>query len=228
MLILTPDVAVAATLILGAAPVPAPGPADAAVPAPVAVSAPAKSPRWSAAPGRRLTSSSRTRRRRRRAVRCPGQSSGMAARPSWARGGRPGGNNYTTAIVKGFLVIDAPQMLMDTKPGFRAGLSRGNLLLHELGHVAGLDHVSSATVLMNKRLTGRTPNGYAAGDRAGWPRWVARPAASTGSGSGLQQLSASLGTTPTPRKRRGQTCTTPVLGPRSVLEEAVPSPLLHV
>ena len=76
-----------------------------------------------------------------------------------------GGNNYTTAITKGYLVIDVPQMLRDLRPGFGAGASRGNLLLHELGHVAGLGHTNSG--LMNNRLNWRSPKGYAAGDLAG-------------------------------------------------------------
>ena len=81
-----------------------------------------------------------------------------------------GGNTHTTAIVKGFLVIDTPQMRRELKPGFRAGLSRGNLLLHELGHVAGLGHPNNASLLMNPRMDRRTPKGYAAGDRAGLSR----------------------------------------------------------
>ena len=87
---------------------------------------------------------------------------------SIVRTSRPAGSTvYTTAIVKGFLVIDTPDMLRILKPGFGAGMSRGNLLEHELGHVAGLGHPNNASLLMNPRMDWRTPNGYAAGDRAG-------------------------------------------------------------
>lgn len=47
--------------------------------------------------------------------------------------------NYTTAITKGVGVIDTPDMLrLKAGFGFGAGASRGNVLLHELGHVVGL------------------------------------------------------------------------------------------
>jgi hypothetical protein len=64
-------------------------------------------------------------------------------------------------------VIDTPDMLRVIKPGIGAGASRANLLLHELGHFAGLGHVSDTSELINSRLNWRSPRGYAAGDRAG-------------------------------------------------------------
>lgn len=74
---------------------------------------------------------------------------------------------YTAGINKGYLVVDTPDLLAHFKPGFGTGVRRGNLLLHELGHVVGLGHMSNARVLMNPTLSSYTPNGYAAGDAAG-------------------------------------------------------------
>jgi hypothetical protein len=78
-----------------------------------------------------------------------------------------GGTNDTVAFTKGFLVIDTPDMLRLFKPGMGAGVTRGNLLLHELGHVVGLGHVTKPGLMMNGSMTRSTPNGYAGGDQAG-------------------------------------------------------------
>jgi hypothetical protein len=77
---------------------------------------------------------------------------------------------YSAGINKGYLVVDTPDLLAHFKPGFGAGLRRGNLLLHELGHVVGLGHVNNARLLMNPSLSGYTPNGYTASDAAGLAR----------------------------------------------------------
>jgi len=74
---------------------------------------------------------------------------------------------YTGAIVKGFVVVDTAKLLHSYKAGFGTGARRGNLLLHELGHVVGLNHVINARLLMNPTLSSYSPNGYAVGDAAG-------------------------------------------------------------
>ncbi len=74
---------------------------------------------------------------------------------------------YASAITRGFVVVDTPDLLRFFKPGFGTGVRRGNLLLHELGHTAGLKHVSNIHLLMNPTVTTASPNGYAAGDAAG-------------------------------------------------------------
>jgi hypothetical protein len=53
------------------------------------------------------------------------------------------------------------------RPGFRAGGSVGTLLLHELGHVVGLQHVLDASQIMHPLLGRNSPADYAAGDRTG-------------------------------------------------------------
>jgi hypothetical protein len=81
---------------------------------------------------------------------------------------------YTGGIYRGFVVIDTPEALKWT-PGFGTGVRRGNLLLHELGHVVGLGHYGNPGLLMNPSVSSRTPNGFVGGDLAGLAV-VGRPA----------------------------------------------------
>jgi hypothetical protein len=69
------------------------------------------------------------------------------------------------AFVTGEVVFDRD--LGMTRPGFGAGLTRGNLVLHELGHVAGLDHVQERLQTMYPSISSESPDGYSSGDRAG-------------------------------------------------------------
>lgn len=73
------------------------------------------------------------------------------------------------AIGRGFVVLNANQDKV-FKPGFGRGVTRGNLLLHELGHVAGLSHVNSKSSLMYPVLISRSKAGYRSGDKAGLRR----------------------------------------------------------
>lgn len=51
--------------------------------------------------------------------------------------------------------------------GFHAGASDGTLMLHELGHAVGLDHVTSRSQVMYPTLGTWSPAGYATGDVTG-------------------------------------------------------------
>ena len=51
--------------------------------------------------------------------------------------------------------------------GFGRGQSEGTLLLHELGHAVGLQHVYDSSQVMNPTITTASPPDYAAGDRTG-------------------------------------------------------------
>jgi hypothetical protein len=68
------------------------------------------------------------------------------------------------------------------KPGFQAGGSIGTLLLHELGHAMGLQHVTDTTQAMYPVIGANSPAGYGAGDRTGlaklgfsWSRCMTTP-----------------------------------------------------
>jgi len=74
---------------------------------------------------------------------------------------------YTAAIVKGFVVVDTARLLRAYKANFGTGVRRGNLMMHELGHVVGLNHVSNVRLLMNPLLSSYSPKGYAVGDASG-------------------------------------------------------------
>lgn len=67
-------------------------------------------------------------------------------------------------------ITDAAVVLkrgVNLRSGFGPGVSLGNLLLHELGHAVGLQHVALPTQIMNPQLSKQTPAGYASGDKAG-------------------------------------------------------------
>ena len=53
------------------------------------------------------------------------------------------------------------------RAGFTTGASVGSLLLHEIGHAVGLDHVSATSQIMYPVLGRYTPASYQAGDRTG-------------------------------------------------------------
>jgi hypothetical protein len=69
------------------------------------------------------------------------------------------------AYVTGEVVFDRDLSIV--RGGFGAGLTRGNLVLHELGHVAGLDHVQERAQLMFPSISTQSPDGFGSGDRAG-------------------------------------------------------------
>jgi hypothetical protein len=100
----------------------------------------------------------------------------------WARvgesnllpGGSTVGQGVTTSVgsaggdaeyVTGQVVIDADGTR--TLPVSFGGRTLGQLLLHELGHVAGLGHVSDPAQIMYPALVASSGNGYSAGDLAG-------------------------------------------------------------
>ena len=89
---------------------------------------------------------------------------------AWASVTSGGKTTYRIAIQRGFVVIDTPQMLRMTVGGYGAGSRRTNLLLHELGHAMGLQHVTDTRQQMYPTLRSTSPNGLAAGDLAGLAR----------------------------------------------------------
>lgn len=67
----------------------------------------------------------------------------------------------TYRIIRGMVVIDST---MRRRAGFGRGITRGDVLLHELGHTMGLSHTGASRQLMYSWLTRRKAR-YGAGDR---------------------------------------------------------------
>ncbi len=88
---------------------------------------------------------------------------------AWTSSGK-----WRLASGRGFVVLDAAQR-RSFKPGFGAGVTRGALLMHELAHVMGLEHVSATSQLMYPVIRNRSSTSYRSGDRTGLAK-VGRPA----------------------------------------------------
>ncbi len=98
----------------------------------------------------------------------PSQSSLLNAYPKAAgvgaamarTGYRNGDGSRTNVISRGMVVINAA---MRQRPGFGAGLTRGDTLMHEIGHAMGLSHAGVAKQMMYAYLT-RTTARFGRGD----------------------------------------------------------------
>jgi hypothetical protein len=89
---------------------------------------------------------------------------------AWASRWVNGRTTYTYAAQRGFVVLDTPQAFSQLRGGFGSGLRRTNLLMHELGHVMGLQHAGNPREQMYPTLRTASPYAYAAGDLAGLAR----------------------------------------------------------
>ncbi|PLS76231.1 MAG: hypothetical protein CYG61_03340 [Actinobacteria bacterium] len=76
-------------------------------------------------------------------------------------------SNGYIRITRGFVVIDANRTV---PAGFSGGVTQGALLMHELGHMVGLDHSGDQAQIMYPTVTSRTPADWGAGDRNGLAR----------------------------------------------------------
>ena len=99
--------------------------------------------------------------------------SGTAGWQSW-RWGALNGQPAGAAIVRGYLVLNSAQN-SQYAAGFGSGRTRGELLIHELGHTVGLNHVGTTSQIMYPYMVKRSSANYASGDRAGLAK-VGRPA----------------------------------------------------
>lgn len=81
--------------------------------------------------------------------------------------------DWQAAIGRGFVVINAAHN-STYKPGFGRGVTRGALLLHEIGHAVGLGHVGKTSEIMYPTMLDREYSKYKDGDRTGLSR-VGRP-----------------------------------------------------
>jgi hypothetical protein len=71
---------------------------------------------------------------------------------------------FSNSIIKGSVVVDMGDV--GANPPW-SGTGVGAVLLHELGHAVGLDHVSNATQLMNAVASPGGPTTYGTGDLTG-------------------------------------------------------------
>jgi len=76
------------------------------------------------------------------------------------------GNPRGAVSGRGRVVLNA-SMTKNMPRGFGYGFKRGNVLLHEIGHVMGLNHVKDSRQLMSPYIGGDTRNGFQWGDQAG-------------------------------------------------------------
>jgi hypothetical protein len=105
------------------------------------------------------------------------QALGYDPRASGEGGPFPGPTDIaqTGQYVSGMIVLNAG-VTPTPVDGFAAPTSWGIVLMHELGHVVGLDHVEDPTEIMSSGLTQpRTVTDWGVGDRAGLSL-VGRPA----------------------------------------------------
>lgn len=65
--------------------------------------------------------------------------------------------------------------MANLKPGFGAGMTQGNVILHESAHAMALEHTHAKHQVMNPVLTSATPKGFGRGDLAGLKK-LGRPA----------------------------------------------------
>lgn len=78
------------------------------------------------------------------------------------------GSYHRTRIVTGAVALNA-RYRRTLRPGFSAWPSRGITLMHELGHVMGLDHVRDRRQVMYPSIRDHRPR-WGAGDRRGLRR----------------------------------------------------------
>lgn len=86
---------------------------------------------------------------------------GGYAYKTWSVGGKAKGS-----IGRAYVVLDS-SMFSTLTPGSGPGISRGNVIRHELAHSVGLAHVEDPLELMFPDITGATPAGYQSGDLEG-------------------------------------------------------------
>ncbi|MBT0771379.1 matrixin family metalloprotease [Kineosporia sp. J2-2] len=70
------------------------------------------------------------------------------------------------AVMRGYVVLEA-KAIQKLKTGFGSGLRQSNVILHELGHASGLEHVKDRKQQMYPTLTTASPSGFARGDLTG-------------------------------------------------------------
>lgn len=83
-----------------------------------------------------------------------------------AYGWTDGNGSHPLRIRTGFVVLDSTKNRL-YRAGFGSGQTRGELLLHELGHAVGLNHAASSSEIMYPQTLWRSSTRYAPGDLYG-------------------------------------------------------------
>lgn len=81
----------------------------------------------------------------------------------WESGTSADGVRWVWQIERGFVVID-PAGVRDYAPGFGVGQTRGDLLMHELGHAVGLGHAADPREVMFPVITSSSTATWGSGD----------------------------------------------------------------
>ncbi|MGN6600396.1 MAG: matrixin family metalloprotease [Actinomycetes bacterium] len=83
-----------------------------------------------------------------------------------AYGWTDGDGAHALRIRTGYVVLDSTKNRL-YRAGFGSGQTRGELLLHELGHAVGLNHASSSSQIMYPQTLWRSSTRYGTGDLYG-------------------------------------------------------------
>jgi Matrixin len=86
---------------------------------------------------------------------------------TWSSRTLNGKTTYHHAAQRGFVVLDTPQVRAQVPGGFGTGVRRSNLVMHEIGHALGLQHVDDGRQQMYPSLRSTSPSGFGLGDVAG-------------------------------------------------------------
>lgn len=92
----------------------------------------------------------------------------------WSYKAWTSGSGWRLAVGRGFVVLNARDK-GSFAPGFGSGVTRGALLLHEVGHALGLNHVGSTRQIMYPTMLDRRSSSYKYGDGLGLDK-LGRPA----------------------------------------------------
>ncbi|MGH8889844.1 MAG: matrixin family metalloprotease [Acidothermaceae bacterium] len=87
----------------------------------------------------------------------------------WESGTSADGTHWVWQIKRGFVVID-PSGVRGYASGFGIGETRGDLLMHELGHAVGLGHAADQDEVMFPVISSSSTATWGAGDLAGLAR----------------------------------------------------------
>jgi Matrixin len=84
----------------------------------------------------------------------------------WESGTSTNGSDWVWQIMRGFVVLD-PAKTVSYAAGFGGGVTRGALLMHELGHAVGLGHAADQADVMFPVISASSHAAWGPGDLRG-------------------------------------------------------------